>query len=197
MARWALAGSAVVVVALAAGALAGRLTSSALFPSTEPAPAAAEASAPGLVRFFRDGDAGLSLSYPADWTRHQSRERGVKLIASKGREASLLVRTVKLGFEVEPAEVPAARALTERFVARGRGVDVLATPRQITLGGLPGWWWLYAFDDAGTGARGVHSHYFLFDGERMVVLVFQAAPAERFERFAAAFDRIAASFRAG
>jgi hypothetical protein len=79
-------------------------------------------------------------------------------------------------------------------VASGKGVRLLAETRRIELGGLPGWFYFYTFRDG--SRRGVHSHYFLFQGSTMITLVFQALPADQFPRYAPTFDRIAGSFRA-
>ena len=73
--------------------------------------------------------------------------------------------------------------------------EVVTGPTRVELDGLPGWHYLYRFADSASSDIGVHSHYFLFDGDRMVVLVLQALPATRFAELADLFDDIALSLR--
>lgn len=197
--RWpVLAGAAVLALGIGVGA--GELAAPALFPSassSESSTPRPPADAPSLLRFFHDREAGFSLSYPASWQPRESGKPGVAFVAARGTTASVLVRTVPLGLEIGPDDIAAARQLADRVVARTAGVQVLDGPKRITLGGLPGWWYLYSFEERDTGRRGIHSHYLLFDGETMLTLVFQSLPAERFTGLAPVFDRIASSFRPG
>ncbi|MCA1702207.1 MAG: hypothetical protein LC808_02620, partial [Actinobacteria bacterium] len=162
-------------------------------PGQQPAPAAS-ATPPGFVR-FRDDRGRFSIAHPAEWEGRRGATGDIELLVTKGRAASLLVRSVPIAFEVAPAELPATKRLTDQIVASGKGVRLLAETRRIELGGLPGWFYFYIFRD-GSGRRGVHSHYFLFQGATMITLVFQALPADEFPRYAPTFDRIAGSFRA-
>ena len=70
-------------------------------------------------------------------------------------------------------------------------VDVLKE-QAITLNGMIGYYYFYTFDDG--PVKAVHAHYFLFSGNKMNILVFQALPDD-FEKMAFTFDRIAESFR--
>ncbi|MCA1683766.1 MAG: hypothetical protein LC708_01360, partial [Actinobacteria bacterium] len=63
------------------------------------------------------------------------------------------------------------------------------------LAGLPGYFYFYSFQDPGTGQRGAHSHFFVFKGQTLITLVFQALPAEQFPPAATTFDEITGSFR--
>lgn len=149
----------------------------------------------GLVR-FEDKRRGLSMSYPASWQRIASPDPEVSLVTGTP-EASLLIRTTRLGTAVGPDAVGAAKKLTDRLVAKGSQVKELRPPREIEdLGGLPGWLYIYSFRDAATGQRGAHAHYFLFRGQTMITIVFQTVPSERFASYAPVFDRLAATFKA-
>lgn len=202
---WLVLSALVLALAVTAAVLVGRLVASGVAPSSaRPAgrptaravvPAATPRSSPALVS-FRDARTGLSIGYPATWTHLVSPQRSVVLVAARGEAASLLLRVVPLGIEVTSATLPRVKALTDRLVRSGQGVKLLAASKAIELGGLPGYFYLYSFRDARTRQRGIHSHYFLFAGQTLITLVFQALPEARFERFAPVFDRIAGSFRA-
>ncbi|CAA9508084.1 MAG: hypothetical protein AVDCRST_MAG45-1728 [uncultured Solirubrobacterales bacterium] len=207
--RWLIATAAVaavvaVGVGLTIGGAAGERVGSGLPrpasqppqpPTPTPAPGpAADEPPPGFVR-FSDRQSRFSIAYPADWASLGTPSGGVDLLVTRERAASLLVRSLPLAFEVEARELPAARRLTDRIVASGRRVKLLAEVRRIELGGLPGWFYFYSFRDA-SGRRGTHSHYFLFRGSTLITLVLQALPAGDFPRYAPTFDAIAATFRA-
>jgi len=143
---------------------------------------------------FRDGL--FSVAHPASWVRRQSRDPGIELLATTpDGSASFLVRAVPVGFQIESANLEAAKQLTDRVVTSGKRVKLIAPPQRSDLGGLPGYFYLYTFKDQRTGRRGAHSHYFLFSGETLITIVFQALPADRLPLYAPLFDRIARTFR--
>lgn len=152
----------------------------------EPKPPARPANA--FVR-FRDAEGGISISHPAGWRRVASSNPEVRLLA-EGDGSSMLVRMADLGFEIGAENVRAARKITDRLVRATGQAKLLRAPRQATLGGLPGYLYLYTFSSAATGQRGAHAHYFLFRGRTLITIVFQAVPAERLARLAPLFDRI-------
>lgn len=199
--RWLIAGAVAagalaVGIGLVVGGAAGERVGSGLSPpASQPPRAPAPPDAPpGFVRFRADG--GLfSIAYPADWMRLDARDANVELLVTGKRAASLLARAIPLRFRVDRRNLPAIKDLTDRIVASGRRVRLLAQERRVELGGLPGYFYLYSFRDD-SGRRGTHSHYFLFRGDTMITLVFQALPASRFDHFAPLFDRMASTFRA-
>ncbi|MGH3994534.1 MAG: hypothetical protein ACRDSN_18995, partial [Pseudonocardiaceae bacterium] len=137
----------------------------------------------------------LSISYPASWRRLTSSDPALPLVAGTA-EASLSMRTTRLGTEVGLETLDSAKALTDRLVMRGRRVKQLRPPRRIdNLGGLPGWLYIYSFEDPSSGERGAHAHYFLFRGDTLITLVFQTVPSERFASYAPLFDRLAATLK--
>lgn len=158
------------------------------------APRAASPAAPALPEgfvAFSDDDLGLSLGYPRAWRRLKARDPEVTLLVRGRAGASLQVRVTHLGVDVDAGTLDTLRAITDRLVSDSAGVELLRPPRQIRLAGLPGVHYFYSFD---AGERtGVHSHYFLFDGSRMIALVFQAVPARRFVALAGTFDLIAST----
>lgn len=185
-----LAAAAVGAVLIAAGAAAigSALVSS---PDTEkPKPTKSRAFVT-----FRDPQTGFSIEHPRGWRRLPSPDDQVRLLVASGG-ASLLVRTAPLGLRVRPENLKAAKKLSDRLVRAVKNVKLLRRPQQVQAGGLPGYLYLYTFRDRPTGERGAHAHYFLFRGETMFTLVFQALPSTAFGGVAPLFDRIANTFQA-
>lgn len=73
------------------------------------------------------------------------------------------------------------------------GVDVISET-QVSFAGLRGWQYVYRFQDPAVGT-GVHVHVFLFQGNRLYTLVFQALPPDRLQSLAKTFDQILARYR--
>jgi hypothetical protein len=186
--RWIPAAAAAIVLAGAAAIVIAReLVSPA--PPDPPARAASD-----FVR-FSDAAGGISISYPAGWTRAASPNPEVRLLAV-GDGSSMLVRMTDLGIEVTPNALDRAKKLTDKLVRGAGQAKLLRRPEQVTLGGLPGYLYLYTFRDTTTGERGAHAHYFLFRGQTLITLVFQTAPAERLVELAPLFDRLGETLQA-
>ncbi|MCP9490539.1 MAG: hypothetical protein MSC31_11775 [Solirubrobacteraceae bacterium MAG38_C4-C5] len=183
--RWIAAGVAVVILVGGAAMLIGR---ELITPDLPDPPARA---ADGLVA-FADPQAGISISHPPGWRRIASADPAVALLA-EGDGASMLVRTADLGVEV--GNLDTAKEVSDDLVRAGQPT-LLRPPKQVTLGGLPGYLYLYTFPDAATGQRGAHAHYFLFRDQTLITVVFQTVPAEGFATLAPLFDRIAETLRA-
>lgn len=143
---------------------------------------------------FRSPTSGFSLSYPSSWTRALPADPQVPIVAHQG-PYSFLVRVVEL--PSAPADPSVTRQLTDEIALSDKSVKLLAEPGPITLSGLPGYFYFYTFTDRDSGVTGAHSHFFLFRGTTMLVLVFQAVPADTFPAGAGMFDEITRSFRAG
>lgn len=142
-------------------------------------------------------DAGFAISYPSSWQRVERDDPLLHLLVTPpGERNSLLVRTIPLNVAVTEEQMGGVRSFTRQFVEGGGGsVEILRGPLQLQLGELPGWYYLYRFADQQTGQIGAHSHYFLFHGDQMIVIVLQALPASEFQQLGEIFDRITASFR--
>jgi len=182
--------AAVILVGVAAMVIARELVSPAPPPPDPPA-----ARAPSDFVRFRDEAGAFSISHPAGWARVASPDPEVRLLV-QGDGSSMLVRMGNLGIEVGPESLGAARKLTDKLVRTAGGTKLLRPPKQVTLGGLPGYLYLYTFADAASGQRGAHAHYFLFRGETLITIVFQTVPAERLNALAPLFDRIGETLRA-
>ena len=118
------------------------------------------------------------------------------LLLAQGTQDSLLIRASELQEPVGPQQLPAARQVTDKLVTSNKTVQMITEPKQIELGGLPGFFYFYSFKDTASGQEGAHSHFFLFNGKTMISMVFQTLPRERFATTAPTFDKIAASFHA-
>jgi hypothetical protein len=162
---------------------------------------ASESSAPsrpkaqnGLIP-FHDKRNGLSISYPQTWQRIAPPDPEVSLVAGTA-EVSMLMRIAKLPAAVGRKDLQRAQVLTDRLVAKGQNVKQLRPPRIIEdVGGLPGWLYIYSFQDPASKQPGAHAHYFLFRGKEMITLVFQTVPSESFAGYSRLFDRIAGTFK--
>ncbi|MGH8884021.1 MAG: PsbP-related protein [Egibacteraceae bacterium] len=173
--------------------------------SAPPAPASPKAttsspspvpSLPAGFVEFRDEKAGFSVSYPKDWkVLEVPDDPEVALLAALNQRDSFLVRVARLGLQVGPSELPGMTSVTNQIVTSGEGVKVISGPKQVRVGGLPGYFYLYTFPSGQAGQQGAHSHYFLFKGDMMITLVFQAIPEDQFQKRASVFDQIANSFR--
>ncbi len=185
--RWIPAGAAIAILLGAVAVVLGR----ELIAPAPPEPPARTANA--FVR-FRDATSGISISHPARWRRVVPRDPEVRLLA-QGEGSSMLVRTADLGVEIGPENLGVAKRLTDKFVRAAGQAKLLRQPQRVTLGGLPGYLYLYTFSSGATGQRGAHAHYFLFRGQTLITLVFQTEPAERLARLAPLFDRLGETLR--
>ncbi len=145
---------------------------------------------------FRSDQAGFELAYPSSWTKLSPKDPQVLLLIAQGTQDSVLVRASELQEAVGPQQLPAARQVTDKLVTSNKSVQMIAEPRQIELGGLPGFFYYYSFKDAASNQEGAHSHFFLFNGKTMISMVFQTLPRERFASTAPTFDKISGSFQA-
>jgi hypothetical protein len=143
---------------------------------------------------FRDDTSGWAISYPKDWKRQEAdpSDRDVALIVSEDNgRGSIKVRDVDLGAPVEESK---QRVLTDQLV-NTQGIQHITQPAAFHQAGLPGTFYFYSFKDSASGQEGVHSHYFLFKGSRLIAIVFQALPKDDFQRLASLFDAVIGSFR--
>jgi hypothetical protein len=186
-------------VAVLGAYLLGQRSSSDAAPTTTTLgaldPAVTGIDPSGDLVAFEDPDRGLSLSYPRDWRALEldGADPSTVLVLSAGGQDSVLVRAVELAEPVTAENLADMNAVTDGIIA-GSEVTVLQES-EIELNGMPGFYYLYLFDDAATGEEGVHAHYFLFQGGLMHIIVFQAVPTARFDLLAPAFDAVAASFQ--
>ncbi|MGH4010994.1 MAG: hypothetical protein ACRDTH_23025 [Pseudonocardiaceae bacterium] len=194
----AIAIGVLLVAGLASGLVVGRV----MLAPEEPAKATNAAAnsptgaKPADFTAFRSELAGFELAYPTSWSKLNTNDPQILLLASQGTQDSFLVRSLELQAPVGPKELPAAKQLTDQIVTSNETVQMVTEPKQIELGGLPGFFYFYSFKDPSSGQEGAHSHYFLFNGKTMISLVFQSLPKEHFPTSAPTFDKITSTFRA-
>jgi hypothetical protein len=178
-----VAAAAAAILALVIGAAVGRsiIPSGADRPTlTTPAPAR-----------FSDTDVGITLSYPAAWTRLRSRDPQVILVAALSPATSISLRVSKSQLKgVTQQTLPVVRQLTDDLIAADRRAKPLSAPEAVSVGGLPGYRYRYTYATA-DGKTGAHVHYFLFKHDLLLQLVFQALPASSLASVEPTFTRIA------
>lgn len=152
------------------------------------APAAPEAGGATLV----DRKAGYQLTYPDSWAELSGAGTQGHVIGIDGGSA-FSIRTFPLQHPVDTADVKDMRAVTDAILSTPDARLTVLDVREVEVAGLPAVYYLYYFPDG--GRRGIHAHYFVFDGTRMHTLVFQVVPAARFGDYAAQFDDVVASFQ--
>ena len=207
----ALGRKRVLVITIGALLVAGIATSAAIwFGHDRPAQAATASSAtnqtnqaeaaakskPVGFSEFRSEQAGFGLAYPSTWTRLSTNDHQILLLLSQGTQDSFLVRASELMQPVGPQQLPAAQQMTDKIVTSNKSVQLITGPKQIELGGFPGFFYFYSFKDPATGQEGAHSHFFLFNGKTMISMVLQSLPKEHFSESAKTFDQIVGSFHA-
>ena len=134
---------------------------------------------------------GFSIKYPKDWTVVPVAEGELDLDA--GGEDAVTVRLLqRTEVPTTPENVGNIKAFTDGVVGTNKSAKILKV-QGITVDGMPGYYYLYTYIDAETGAEGAHAQYFLFRGRNMYTLVFQANPSEGFPRLAKVFDQMAES----
>ncbi len=141
---------------------------------------------------FADPETGFSMRYPRGWRRSEAPVREMRLVTSDGRQYSASVRVTRTEVPTTPANLNNIKSVTDGIV--GPGVKML-THETITLNGLIGFRYIYTFTDADSGLEGAHLHYFLFQGNNMYSVVFEALPTGDFGKIEGVFDQMLASFR--
>ena len=141
---------------------------------------------------FVDPETGFSMRYPRGWRRSEAPVREMRLVTSDGRQYSASVRVIRTEVPTTPANLNNIKSVTDGIV--GPGVKML-THETITLNGLIGFRYIYTFTDADSGLEGAHLHYFLFQGNNMYSIVFEALPTGDFGKIEGVFDQMLASFR--
>ncbi len=191
--RWLLGSGAVVIVGLGLAVALG-ITVGGSEAEQGHAAGTNGGQQPSFVQ-YQDPQGRFAVSYPQGWQRVPSSDPQVALLlrTEPGAQDSMLVRIVPLSEPVTAAQLAGAKRITDRLV-QASDVRILVQ-RQITLNGLPGYYYLYTFGKPGSDRFGVHAHYFLFSGSTMHVLVFQALPDTHFVELAPTFDRIARSYQ--
>jgi hypothetical protein len=141
-----------------------------------------------------DRDAGFVVDYPASWKQYQSQDPKVQFLAGPDSTDFVQVRVVSpLPVDIPPGDTQVMKRITDSLLS-GQPINVVQES-QLALAGLPGYQYVYTFQDSASGQTGVHIHDFLFQGNRLITLVFQALPESRLKGLAPAFDQVRSRFR--
>jgi len=159
--------------------------------STDPGPPPAPVDTPDPLTTFRDAQTGFTVAYPRAWRKIDVPVADYRLAVDGGNNVAFTIRVVPIQTPATAANLENFKAVTDGLVGSNPTVQILKQ-QAVSLNGMLGYYYFYTFTDGGVAA--VHAHYFLFSGNKMNVLVFQALPDD-FEGSAATFDRIAESFR--
>lgn len=197
----ALGGLGLVVVVLGAFLLGQRASRQdpPQGQATAPATSGVPATVPADFVTYTDSEAGFTLKHPRTWRVVAAEELNLpegttppNLVVTPGGLDYVSVRVSELEGTVGPDNIGDLQAVTDAIISDA-DVRVLER-RSVTVNGMAGYYYLYTFTDAATKQEGLHSHYFLFQGNRMNAVVFQAVPAEAIRRLEPTFDAIRDSF---
>ncbi|MGI8757894.1 MAG: hypothetical protein ACR2K0_01140 [Acidimicrobiales bacterium] len=144
---------------------------------------------------YRDAETGFTLHHPETWIQTIRPQESQRLVLNAGGDNGVLVRVQETEQPIVTTEdLEQIRPVTDGIAASAAGVEVLATD-SVTVNDMPGFFYLSRFTNEETGKSGVNAHYFLFQGRKMNIILFQAVPEDEFERLAPEFDKVLASFR--
>ena len=176
------AAAALSLLLLGCGGQGARPTATASVPET------------GSLARHVDPQAGFLIDYPASWKQYRSQDPKVQFLVGPDGTDFVQVRVVApLPVAIPANDTQVMKRITDSLLA-GQPIDIVQES-QVTLGGVSGYQYVYTFPDTASGQTGVHIHDFLFDGTRLVTLVFQALPETRLKALAPAFDQVRSRFR--
>jgi len=160
--------------------------------STVPSNSAVGKSVSGL-RTIAEPGAGYQVKYPEAWTEVSGASAGAEgHVIRIGGENAFSIQTFPLDRPVAISNLGDMRAVTDAILSSPEAQLTVLDVRQVEMAGLPAIYYLYYFPSG--KQRGIHAHYFVFDGARMHTLIFQVVPATHFADYADQFDQVAASF---
>lgn len=147
---------------------------------------------------FRDEETGFRIFHPESWTRQSPDDPEVKFLATPNARDSIMVRVTPIDLgelegDVSEDDFQALHGFTEEIV-RGEDVEIL-DDGSVQIAGTVASHYLYTFDTAEGGERGAHSHFFIFEEGRMITLVLQTIPPQRYSEVADTFEVVAQSFK--
>jgi hypothetical protein len=160
--------------------------------SSKKTPAAADTSTVDTpTTTYHDTLTGFTVQYPRSWQKINVPVADYRLAVDGGSNVAFTIRVVPIQTPADTSNLENFKAVTDGLVTSNSSVQILKQ-QAISLNGMIGYYYFYTFTDGGVAA--VHAHYFLFSGNKMNVLVFQALPDD-FARLAPTFDKVAESFK--
>lgn len=179
--------------------LSGDASSGSTPGTPTPTDGAAASQVPDNFVEFRDEEAGFRIMHPESWERRSPEDPQVRFLATPNDQDSVMVRVSPIDLdeieeEVTEEDVRALHGFTEEVVRGDEDVEVLLGPEVVQIADTVGTYYLYTFASNAGEERGVHAHYFIFEKDRMVTLILQTIPPEKFSDLADVFDVVAESF---
>lgn len=196
--RWSLKALAAGVAALATVAAVFFFTGSDEAPPPDDEPAQDGAAPdPGVLEddfvVFTDPDTGITVQHPESWVPRARPEASQRLLLNAGGQSSVLIRVDPIDGTVDtPEKLAQVQTVTDR-IAGAPGVQVVHR-EAVEINGMLGVSYLSRFTDEDSGTKVANAQYFLFSGNTMYNVLFQAVPEEEFDRLAPVFNKILASF---
>lgn len=177
------------------------LVGTVVFGRGEPEPAGPVVTGPNALVgddyvLYEDAEAGFRLQHPKTWVPIARPEGDLRLQLGAGDGSSLRVRVSELEGVVDSSNVEEVRAVTGGIVGSpDPNVEKqFLKEESYSINGMPGYYYVYRVRDKQSGLEAVNAHYFLFQGRKLNMLVFQSLSADDFERRAPEFDRVLATF---
>lgn len=139
---------------------------------------------------FEDKDTGIKLAIPKEWPQFTTKDLDASyrlLIGVPDAKDTLRVRVNAYSKEITAANVADQKAVVDAIFSSEK-ITILAD-EIITLNGMPALFYVYKFTDS-SGEPGIHAHFFVFQGRKMVTMVFEAVPEARYAILAPVFDQI-------
>ncbi|MGH7685418.1 MAG: hypothetical protein ACREN2_01160 [Candidatus Dormibacteria bacterium] len=148
----------------------------------------------GVYRQHTDGVHGFIIDYPDAWNVYQPSDPGIDFLVGSSASDFAEVRVISnLPVTFQQTDTQAMKQVVDQLLA-GQPINVISS-QQVSVGGLAGWQETYTFQDPKLGI-GAHVHVFLFQGNRLHTIVFQALPRSHFDGLAPTFQKILNSYRA-
>jgi PsbP len=142
-----------------------------------------------------DHTAGFQIDYPDSWRPYAPSDPKVQYLVGPDDRDFVQVRVISpLPASFGPGDTQAMKKVSDALLS-GQPINIVQEV-QTTVGGLPGYQYVYTFKDPASGQTGAHIHVFLFQANRLITLVFQALPESRLTPLAKTYDAVLASFKA-
>jgi hypothetical protein len=144
---------------------------------------------------FHDDQTGFTVKYPKTWKQLGAPVSDIRLTLDAGGNDGVQIRIFPIQTPATTDNIANLKAVTDTIVFGDQTAGRKEIQEQlVTLNGKLTYYYIFTYPDPVTEQEGVHVTYFVFEGHRMFEMVFQAVPADDFQKEAGIFDQIAESF---
>ena len=148
----------------------------------------------GVYRQHVDAKGGFIFDYPDAWNVYEPTDPGVQFLVGPDATDFAEVRVISnLPVSFGTSDSQSEKQVVDQLLA-GQPINVISS-LQVVVNGLSGWQYTYTFTDPKLGV-GAHVHVFLFQGNRLHTIVFQALPRTKFDKLAPIFQKMLNSYKA-